>query len=252
MKRPRIGILKLTSCDGCQLSLLNMEDELFNLIELFDVAYFREASDKPLRGHFDIIIVEGSISTEWQIEDLVSIREKSRYLVTIGACATAGGIQALRNWTTLETFKRFVYPSPDMIKALSISTPISDHVHVDYELWGCPVNKDALSEVLSAFLIDKRPGVPGQSLCIECKARGIPCLLVSKSVPCLGPATRSGCGALCPAFARPCYGCFGPKEGANIESLLQLFQKNGLTQSECVLLLDKMNTLAYRQARVEE
>jgi coenzyme F420-reducing hydrogenase gamma subunit len=231
MKRPRIGVFKFASCDGCQLSILNMEDELLDILELYDIAYFREATDRPLRAEFDLSLVEGSITTDRQRRHIIDIRERSRYLITIGAC---------------------VYPSPDVVEALSTSTPISEHVYVDYELWGCPIDKEALSETLVSFLAGKRPAIPAHSLCMECKAKGIPCLLVSRREPCLGPITRTGCGVLCPSLERPCYGCFGPMEDANIESLLELFRKNGLSHKECMLLIDKMNTHAYRKVRVEQ
>jgi coenzyme F420-reducing hydrogenase gamma subunit len=252
MKRPRVGIFKFASCDGCQLSILNMEDELLGLLELYDIAYFREATDRPLRGEFDLSLVEGSISTDRQRKYVIDIRERSRYLITIGACATSGGVQALRNWANLPSYKKSVYPSPDMIEALSTSTPISEHVHVDYELWGCPIDKNALSETLASFLLGKKPAIPAYSLCMACKEKGIPCLLVSHGEPCLGPITRTGCGVLCPSLERPCYGCFGPMEGANIEYLLQLFKNNGLSHKECMLLIDKMNTYAYRKVRIEQ
>ena len=252
MKRPRIGVFKFTSCDGCQLSVLNLEEELLDLVGLFEIAFFREATDKPLRGHFDIALVEGSISTEWQRSHVVEVRERTRYLVTIGACATSGGLQALRNWTSIEDYKKSVYPSPGMIETLPCSTPISDHVYVDYELWGCPVGSDELSETLASFLLDKKPGIPGYSLCMECKRKGTPCLLIAGSAPCLGPVTRAGCGVLCPSLERPCYGCFGPREGANIDALLNVFRKKGLSPHECSLLLDKMNTYSYRKARSRE
>jgi coenzyme F420-reducing hydrogenase gamma subunit len=252
MKKPRIGVFKCTSCDGCQLSILNLEDEFLKLIGFFEIGYFREITDKPLRGHFDVSIVEGSISTQWQKEDIIDIRERSRSLITIGACATSGGIQALRNWASLPSYKKYVYPSSETIEVLSTSTPISDHVFVDYELWGCPIDTGALSETVISFLIGKRPGIPTYSLCMECKLKGIPCLLVSHTRPCLGPITRTGCGVLCPSLDRPCYGCFGPKDGANIESLIGIFRRKGISQNECMILLDKMNTYAYRRARLEQ
>jgi coenzyme F420-reducing hydrogenase gamma subunit len=252
MKRPRIGVFKFASCDGCQLSVLNMEEELLDIIELYDIAYFREATDRPLRGEFDLSLVEGSISTERQRKEIVEIRERTRHLITIGACATSGGVQALRNWASLPAYKKSVYPSPETVEALSTSTPISDHVYVDYELWGCPIDTDALAETLVSFLMGKRPAVPVYSLCMDCKVKAIACLLVSRSEPCLGPITKTGCGVLCPSLDRPCYGCFGPMEGANIESLMEVFKKNGLSHKECMLLIDKMNTYAYRKARIEQ
>lgn len=252
MKKPRIGVFKFASCDGCQLTILNMEEELLDIIETVDISYFMEAMDRPLKGIFEISIIEGSISTERQKEEIVEIRERSRNLITIGACATSGGLQALRNWASLTSYKEYVYPVPDTIESLSTSTPISDHVHVDYELWGCPVNKEALSETIISFLVGKRPTIPRYSLCMECKRKAIPCVLVSQSEPCLGPVTKAGCGAICTSLGRACYGCFGPKDDANIESLLRWFKDMGLTQKDCLILLDKMNSYAYRKARLEQ
>ena len=252
MRKPRMGVFKFTSCDGCQLSILNLEEQLLKLLEFFDIAYFREAADLPPKKQYDVGVVEGSISTEWQRKEIMEIRDRARFLITIGACATAGGIQALRNWANISDYKRNVYPSPDLISAFAMSTPVSEHAYVDYELWGCPIDSNALSETLVSLIIGKRPGVPVYSLCMDCKIKGIPCLLVSQSEPCLGPVTKAGCGVICPSFGRPCYGCFGPREGANIDSLLERFGTMGLSQKETVLLLDKMNTYAYRKARIEK
>lgn len=252
MKRPRIGIFKFTSCDGCQLSILNLEEELLRLVELFKVDYFREATDRPLKGHFDIAVIEGSITTPAQKEGIIETRERTRYLITIGACATSGGIQALRNWAVLESLKGYVYPDPSIIKSFSTSTPVSDHVYVDYEIWGCPVTTGSVSEALASFILDKRPHLPYYSLCMECKRKGLSCILVANGEPCLGPVTRAGCNALCPSFHRACYGCFGPKEGANIDSLLRRFKELGFSQKDCTQLLDRMNTYTYRRERIEK
>jgi sulfhydrogenase subunit delta len=252
MKRPRIGVFKFTSCDGCQVSILNLEEDLLDLLQFFDIAYFREALDKSPVREYDLGIVEGSISTDRQKKEIVEIREKSRRLMSIGACATAGGLQALRNWSNVTDYKRYVYPSPGLVSALPMSTPVSDHVYLDYELWGCPIDKAALSETLVSLLAGKRPGIPVYSLCMDCKMKGIPCILVSRGEPCLGPLTRTGCGVLCPSFSRACYGCFGPREGANIDSLLGRFEELGMDRKETVLLLDKMNTYAYRRVRLEK
>ncbi len=252
MKKPRIGVFKFTSCDGCQLTILNMEEEFLELLAFFDIGYFREAADKPLRGQFDIALVEGSITTDLQRKEIIDIRERSRYLITIGACATSGGLQALRNWASIIDFKKNVYPSPAFIETFSTSAPISEYVYPNYELWGCPIDKPSLIEVLTSYLINKKPGLPRYSLCIECKGRGIPCLLISKAEPCLGPITMAGCGVICPSLDRPCYGCFGPREDANIESLGRQFEKIGINKKEFAQLLDKMNTYAFRKAKTEQ
>lgn len=249
MKKPRIGVFKFTSCDGCQLTILNLEDEFLDLLTFFDIGYFREAADKPLRGQFDIAIVEGSITTEQQKKEVIEITERSRYLIAIGACATSGGLQALRNWASISDFKKNVYPSPGFINTLATSIPISEFVYPDYELWGCPIDKYSLIEVLTSYLINKRPGLPRYSLCMDCKKKGIPCLLVSRSEPCLGSVTMAGCGVICPSFDRPCYGCFGPRDDANVESLSKQFHKMGLSKKDLTQLLDKMNTYEFRKIK---
>jgi len=250
MKKPRMGIFKFTSCDGCQLCLLNLEDDLLHLVDLFDIGYFLEATDTPLRGTFDLALVEGSISTPRQKKEIVEIRESSRYLIAIGACAVAGGLQALRNWASVSSYKALAYPSPEHLEVLTTSTPLSDHVYVDYELYGCPISTKGLSETLVAYLLGRRPNIRGYSVCMECKRHGIPCLLVSRREPCLGPITRAGCDAVCPSLGTPCYGCFCPKEDANVEGLLKRFHDMGLGSKDCQALLDKMNTYAYRKARL--
>ncbi len=214
-KRPRLAVFKFTSCDGCQLNILNMEDELLTLDEAIDIAYFPEASSRMAPGPYDIVLIEGSITTPEDAPRIVEIRDQAQILITIGACATAGGIQALRNWGNVETFKQAVYPSPEFIQSLSTSTPISEHVQVDYELWGCPIDRHQLLNVLTNLLAGIKPRIPTHSVCLECKRQGHVCVLVAKGLPCLGPVTRTGCGAICPQMGRECYGCFGPAENAS-------------------------------------
>jgi coenzyme F420-reducing hydrogenase gamma subunit len=212
-QRPRLGVFKFASCDGCQLSILNLEDDLLALGQALDIAYFPEASSRMKPGPYDIALVEGSITTPEDASRILALREQAATLITIGACATAGGIQALRNWADVEAFKRAVYPSPQYIQSLRTSTPISEHVRVDFELWGCPIDKGQLLRVITDLLAGVRPRISADSVCMECKRRGNVCVLVAKGVPCLGPVTRSGCGAICPSMGRDCYGCFGPTDG---------------------------------------
>lgn len=213
-RKPRLGVFKFASCDGCQLSVLNLEDELLLLGAALDIAYFPEASSRMEPGPYDIALVEGSITTEEDGERIRSVREQANVLITIGACATAGGIQALRNWADIDSYQRVVYPRPDFIRTLATSTPIADHVKVDYELRGCPIDKDQLLRVLTDLVAGIRPRIPADSVCLECKRRGNVCVVVAKGMPCLGPVTSGGCGAICPSMGRDCYGCFGPAEGA--------------------------------------
>ena len=220
---PKLAVWKFTSCDGCQLSLLDLEDELLAIADRLTIAYFMEATRAVVKGPYDLSLVEGSVSTPEQLVQVKQVRKASKVLVTIGTCATSGGIQALRNFADVTDYLRLVYPEPQHLKTLAESTPISDHVPVDLELQGCPINKHQLLEVVTAYLHGGRLQVPGYSVCLECKRRGNICVLVSRGLPCLGPVTRAGCGALCPAFHRGCYGCFGPKETPNTQSLAAWF-----------------------------
>jgi coenzyme F420-reducing hydrogenase gamma subunit len=217
--RATLAVWKFASCDGCQLSVLDLEDELLALADQVDVAYFLEASSAARPGPYDVSLVEGSITTAHDAERIRAVRANSRTLVTIGACATAGGIQALRNFADVEEFTRVVYASPEYISTLATSTPISAHVPVDFELNGCPVDKRQLLEVISAHLNHRRPRIHAHSVCIECKRRGTVCVMVAHGTPCLGPVTHAGCGAICPAYNRGCYGCYGPQETPNTASL---------------------------------
>jgi coenzyme F420-reducing hydrogenase gamma subunit len=217
--RPRLGVVKLASCDGCQLTLLDLEDELLDLAERVDIVEFPEATSRRSEGPFDVLLVEGSVSTPEQAVEIRRLRREAKLLVTIGACAQTGGVQALRNWLVLGEVAAAVYPRPDAIASLEHSSPVSDLVPVDLELPGCPVSPVALREVLAAVLVGRRPQLPDEAVCLECKRRGVVCLLASGRDGCLGPVTRAGCGALCPGVGRGCFGCFGPRESANPASL---------------------------------
>ncbi len=217
--KPKLAVWKFASCDGCQLSLLDCEDELLALAEQIEIANFVEASRAVVKGPYDLSLVEGSITTARDAERIREVRRVSRHLVTIGACATAGGIQALRNFADVKEFTSIVYARPDYISTLATSTPTAAHVPVDFELRGCPINKEQLLDVISAFLTGRAPNTPPHSVCMECKRRGIVCVMVAHGTPCLGPVTHGGCGALCPAYQRGCYGCFGPKETPHTASL---------------------------------
>ena len=218
-RKPKLAVFKFASCDGCQLSLLDCEDELLAVAGQVEIANFAEASRAVVKGPYDVTLVEGSVTTAHDAERIREIRSASRFLVTIGACATAGGIQALRNFKDVRELLSLVYAHPEYIATLETSTPISQHVRVDFELRGCPISKAQLVEVLSAFLRGRKPNVPAYSVCLECKRRGTVCVMVAGGTPCLGPVTQAGCGALCPSYARGCYACFGPSESANGEAL---------------------------------
>lgn len=235
-KKPKLAVWKFASCDGCQLSLLDCEDELLALAGEVEIAYFVEATRANVRGPYDLSLVDGSITTPHDADLTEQVRRASKFLVTLGACATAGGIQALRNFTDVNEFAAAVYPRPQYLQVLETSTPISAHVPVDCELRGCPVNKGQLLAVVAAYLQGREPLLPQYSVCLECKLRGNTCVLVARGLPCMGPVTMAGCGALCPTYHRACYACFGPKETPNTASLSARFKGLRLKEDQLVRL----------------
>lgn len=241
MAKPKLAVFKFASCDGCQLSLLDAEDELLAVADAVEIAYFLEARTRQLDGPYDVGLVEGSVTTPHDAERIQEVRKQCKYLVTIGACATAGGIQALRNWADVDDFINTVYAHPEYISTLATSTPISAHVPVDFELRGCPINKQQLLELVTALVVGRKPRVPQHSVCVECKRRGTVCVAVAQGVACLGPVTQAGCGAICPSFNRECFGCFGPKENTNLVSLTSHYQQHGADRHHLVCLTRNFN-----------
>jgi len=249
VKKPKLAVWKFASCDGCQLSLLDCEDELLALAGEVEIAYFLEASRATVKGPYDLSLVEGSVTTAHDAERIKDVRSSSRALVTIGACATAGGIQALKNFADVNDFLAAVYATPDYVSTLATSTPISAHVPVDFELRGCPIDKRQLLEVITAFLHGRRPGIQTTSVCTECKRRGTVCITVAHGTPCLGPVTQAGCNALCPSFDRGCFGCFGPMETPNTASLTRRLRLLGMDDAGVDRIFRTFNVKSFEEAR---
>jgi len=243
-RKPKLAVWKFASCDGCQLSLLDCEDELLDLAGELEIANFAEASRALVKSPYDLSLVEGSITTPHDAERIHQVRRASKFLITIGACATAGGIQALRNFKDVKEFISIVYATPAYISTLSKSTPIADHVRVDFELRGCPINKHQLVEVISAFLNGRKPNTPSHSVCVECKRRDTVCVMVAQGTPCLGPVTHAGCGAICPSYSRGCYGCFGPMETPNTKSLSDWWLGLGIKEQDLLRVFRSFNAAA--------
>ena len=244
--RPKLAVWKFASCDGCQLSLLDCEDELLAVAGAIDIASFAEATSHVEPGPYDLSLVEGSITTPHDAVRIREIRAQSRTLITIGACATAGGIQALRNYRDHAQMMAMVYARPDYLDTLATSTGIAQHVPVDFELRGCPIDKRQLLEVISAYLHGRKPNVQRHATCIECKMRGTVCVMVAGGQPCLGPVTHAGCGALCPSYARGCYGCFGPSDAPQLAPLVERLVALGTTRPQVARLLSTFNVAAFR------
>ena len=230
--RVSIAVHKFSSCDGCQLAFLNSVNALLQLHEWIDIRHFAEAGPCDPEARVNIAFVEGSISTAKDEQRIQLVRDNCDFLVSIGACATAGGLQALRNMASHDAWRKAIYASPEYIRSLDTSTPVSDHVKVNYELWGCPISSHQLLQSIQAWLLGGKPEAEFDSVCSECKQRGNVCVMVSQQLPCMGPVTRAGCGAICPSLNRDCYGCFGPAHLSNTRSLAKQFERNGSAKKD--------------------
>ncbi|HTZ15832.1 MAG TPA: oxidoreductase [Mycobacterium sp.] len=249
MSTPTLAVWKFASCDGCQLTLLDCEDELLTIAERVQISTFLEASSAVVGGPYDVSLVEGSITTPADTRRIKEIREQSKLLVTIGACATSGGVQALRNLADIDEFTSVVYAHPEYIATLATSTPASAHVTVDYQLQGCPIDRGQLLDTLGALLVGRKPRLPAKTVCTECKMRGVTCVLVAESIPCLGPVTHAGCGALCPSYHRGCYGCFGPAATPNTAALIPLLRRDGMSDGDVEHVFSTFNVANFAAKR---
>lgn len=228
MSRLRVAVHKFTSCDGCQLSLLNLGPTLLAVADRFDIVHFVEAGPMNPDATVDVALIEGSISTPDEAARIRRIRAGARFVVAIGACANTGGIQALRNLPHEGDWVGAIYASPQHIETLQQVSAISGVIKVDLELWGCPVTSQQVLAALRALAAGVLPVNEADKVCLECKRTQTVCVMVTRQVPCMGPVTRTGCGAICPRFGRDCYGCFGPAEVPNTASMTRRLEGLGL------------------------
>jgi coenzyme F420-reducing hydrogenase gamma subunit len=242
--KPRVAVHKFSSCDGCQLAFLNLGEDLLALAERVELVHFAEAGPLDPDTDVDVAFVEGRVSTPEDQTRIQHIRQHSRLLIAIGACATSGGIQALRNGANHAEWVAQIYSHPEAIDSLERSTPIANHVKVDFELWGCPVSGPQILAVVNALLFGVAPRDNADKVCTECKRRNLTCVMVSHGVACMGPVTRAGCGALCPSLGRDCYGCYGPAENANTDALAAQFSHLGLAPQAIARRFQSINSQA--------
>ena len=242
--KPCVAVHKFSSCDGCQLAFLNLGEALLTLAERVELVHFAEAGPLDPDTDVDVAFVEGSVSTPEDAERIQHIRAHSKRLIAIGACATSGGIQGLRNGVFDAQWVTQIYSHPEAIASLERSTPIASHVKVDFELWGCPVSGPQMLAVVNSLLLGVAPHDNADKVCAECKRQGYPCIMVTRGIACMGPVTRAGCGALCPSLGRDCYGCYGPAENANTDALAAQFARQGLTSQAIMQRFQSINSQA--------
>jgi sulfhydrogenase subunit delta len=239
--KPKIGVFSFTSCEGCQLTILNLEDEILALLGHLDIVNFREAIDEK-RDDYDVAFVEGSISRACEEEEIKEIRRHAKILVAIGACACLGGVNAIKNRHDLEETRRTVYGEGAKYFDTLPVRRVRDVVTVDYEMHGCPIDKKEFVRVAAALLMGRVPKAPTDAVCNECKAKANVCLF-DKGEFCLGPVTREGCGAICPTYGEGCAGCRGFVDHPNIDSMVEVLRSHGMSRQDISLRLTQYNAL---------
>lgn len=241
MDKPKIGIFSFTSCEGCQLQILNLEDELPSLVDYIEIVNFREASSYR-SNVYDIAFVEGSITRESEVEELKKIRENARILIALGACAHIGGINSLKNFHPPHTWLSTVYGRQDLFADTFTTRRVEDVVPVDMVIPGCPITKEEFLKFVKALLMHIIPRVPDYPVCVECRSKANVCL-VEEGKWCLGSITRAGCDALCPTYREACIGCRGFVENPNIDSLMDILEEKGYPKNEVIQKLSVFNAL---------
>ncbi len=229
-EKKTIGIFSLTSCQGCVWMMLDLEKEMLDIVDKFNVLNFSLIKEKNTEGPFDIAFVEGSVTTEEEKSIVKDIRSKSKFLIAYGTCATYGGIPTIVNYMDLKEVEEEIYENPAVIKSIK-ATGIADHVKVDYFMRGCPVVKEEIVGVVKELLSGRVPREKEYAVCVECREKGNICLL-QQGKPCMGPITYAGCNALCPSNSIACYGCRGPLEDANVDMQVKLFAKMGIRMED--------------------
>ncbi|HDN79277.1 MAG: NADH:ubiquinone oxidoreductase [Chloroflexi bacterium] len=226
--KPRVAIFEFGCCEGCQLQIVNLEEKLLDLLDLVDVVVWREARSEHAEGPYDISFVEGSITRDEEMERLRWIRENSKILVALGACAHIGGINCLKNFMDQDEVRRYVYgDKADWFPSIP-ARPLSAVVPVDYAVPGCPIDKEEFLEVVKALALGKTPPIPNYPVCVECKMAENVCVF-NKGMVCLGPVTRAGCNARCPSNGNKCIGCRGLIDDPNVNSHKEVLAEHGLT-----------------------
>jgi sulfhydrogenase subunit delta len=244
--KPTVGFFEFSCCEGCKLQILEMEDQLLDILSLVDIVEGREIMDDQA-DHMTIAFVEGSITRESEIPRLEEIRGKCDLLIAIGACATMGGVNAIKNRHKEEDVRSIVYGDKAHLWTDTIPTrPLSECVKVDYELQGCPVNGGEFLSVVKALLTGQTPHIKDYPQCMECKLKENVCLF-DKGEMCLGPVVRAGCDVICPTLGQGCEGCRGLISNPNLSAQIDVLAEHGLTVKD---VLDNF-TLFGNYPRVE-
>jgi len=236
----KVAFFDFTGCEGCQLNKLNLENDLLDILEHVEIVEFREAMDDKA-DEYDIAFVEGSITTPECVTRIHDIRRRSKVLVALGACATNGGINALKNIHDIDEVRERVYGKDKYLFPTIPVMPVHAIVKVDYKIYGCPMTQEEFVKVFKALVMGKKPQVPNYAVCVECKLRENECLL-ERGIFCLGPVTRAGCNARCPSFGQSCIGCRGLVDDVNQNASIEILKRYGYSLEEAIKRMNLFNT----------
>jgi len=230
--KPRVAFFSFACCEGCQLAILNLEREILRLVEIVDIVNFREAMTEK-SDDYDIAFIEGTLTRQSDEAALKEIRNRAKIVVALGACATTGGINVLKNFHPLAEVKERVYPGCEDCFDTYESRPIDECIKVDYYIHGCPIDNQEFLKVVKALATGQTPFVPTFPVCVECKIKENVCMY-DMGRSCLGPVTRAGCGAICPSFGTGCEGCRGLIPEPNVNATRDILAKAGLTPEQVI------------------
>ncbi len=249
MANPKVGFFDFTCCEGCQLQVANLGENLLHILEAVDVVEFREVLSEKWPGQLDVAIVEGSITTPHDVERIKTIRERSRVLIAYGSCATIGGINGIKNNYNLDEIKGYVYQQDAKDFASIATRPVHAVVPVDYYVHGCPIYPPEFIKVLKSVLMGLPYDVPDHAVCVECKLNENVCMY-ERGITCMGPVTRAGCNSWCLNNNNICYGCRGMVSNPNKNGALDVIKRYGIDLQRMANKMNMYNT--YREQQEHE
>ena len=247
MPKPKVAFFEFTSCEGCQLTVLDSLQDHPELLDAVEIVQFREAMSE--RGEdYQIAFIEGSCSRPGDETKLREIRERATFVVALGACAHLGGVNAIRNRFPLEDVRQYVYGDKSEWYDTYPARPISAVIPVDATLPGCPIDRDEFIMAVTHLLQGRLPYIPDNPVCIECKLKGNVCVFL-RGMTCLGPITLGGCDAICPSYGQGCDGCRGLISAPNIPALKAVLAEHGMDEGQIEAMMTMF--LSYQQMEVE-
>ncbi len=241
MSKPKVAIFDFACCEGCQLQIVNLEEEILDLISLVEPVEWREAMSEQSE-EYDIAFIEGSITRAADEKRIKEIRARAKVLVALGACATIGGVNKIKNRFEMDEVRECAYGEDGMMPHLDTypTKAVDEVVKVDCHIHGCPIEHEEFAYIVRCLALGKTPEIPNYPVCVECKLKENVCRFEYDEI-CLGPITRAGCGAVCPTGSAWCFGCRGLVDNPNVNAARDVLDKYGKTVDDLKLKIGLFN-----------